>query len=320
MDRSLRVVAGLVVLGISLPGLAQAKGQLSVRRVQVLGNRNAVEIEIEASDRLVPQTQVLTGPDRLVVDFPNAVPGLGLRNQAVNRGDVKGVRVSLFSSNPPVTRVVLDLNRPQPYQVFPYGRTVMIKLGDGTQAAQAPAARPSLVNASFSAQPIRVTGPASQAAAQPPLEVTYDEGLLAIYSNKASLSEILFAVHLRTGADIAIPAGAEQEKVVVDLGPAPAPEVLASLLNGSKFNFLILSSERDPRSLERVILTPRSEGGYSPAQPMQARAQADDDMENDAPAESIQPPPPPSAAPPVRQIPQTPPDAKAQENDAPDSN
>ena len=55
--------------------LMQAQDLPSVRRVQVLGNRNPVEIEIEGSDRLVPSTQVLTGPDRLVVDFPNAVPG-----------------------------------------------------------------------------------------------------------------------------------------------------------------------------------------------------------------------------------------------------
>ena len=320
MDRSLRVVAGLVLLAISLPGLAQSNGQLAVRRVQVLSNRNAVEIEVEASDRLVAQTQVLTGPDRLVVDFPNAVPGAGLRSQSVNRAEVKSLRVGLFASNPPTTRVVIDLNGPQPYQVFPYGRTVMIKVGAGkAQTADASAVRPGLVNTSYAARPLRVTAPAQPAAApQPPLQVTFDEGLLSIYSNKASLSEILFAVHQRTGAEIAIPAGAEQERVVVDLGPAPAPEVLASLLNGSKFNFLILSSARDPRSLERVILSPRSEGGYSaPVQPMQARAQ-DDDADADAPAESIQPPPPPSAAPPVRQVPQMPPDSKAGENDPPE--
>ena len=32
-------------------------------------SRGQVEIEIEASDRILPHTNVLTGPDRLVVDF-----------------------------------------------------------------------------------------------------------------------------------------------------------------------------------------------------------------------------------------------------------
>src|ERR1700737_953326 len=111
----------------------------SGRRVHVLpSSNNTVEIEIEASDRLVPQTQVLTGPDRLVVDFPNALPGAGLRNQSVNRGEVKSVRICLLQSNPPVTRLVLDLKTPQSYQIFPYGRTVIIKVSGGAQQAVEP--------------------------------------------------------------------------------------------------------------------------------------------------------------------------------------
>ena len=101
---------------------------VAVRHIQVLGSKNVVEIEIEASDRVVPETRVLTGPDRLVVDIPNAVPGNQLRSQSVNRGEVKDVRVGLFQANPPTTRVVLDLNSPQSYQIFPYGRTVIIKV------------------------------------------------------------------------------------------------------------------------------------------------------------------------------------------------
>ena len=166
MDRSFcyRAAAGLLVwAAVCLPSsvAGQVQGVSSVRRVQVLGNRNPVEIEIESSDRLVPQTQVLTGPDRLVVDFANAVPGTQLRNQSVNRGEVKSVRVSLFSSKPPVTRVVFDLRGPQHYQVFPYGRTVMVKVGAGAGAEAARLAPssgsgsgPSLVNTTYPAQSV----------------------------------------------------------------------------------------------------------------------------------------------------------------------
>jgi len=103
----------------------------SVRHVHILDSKTAVEIEVEGSDRLLPQTQVLTGPDRLVVDFPNALPGNAVRNQVVNRGEVKSVRVGLFQSSPPVTRVVLDLKTAQSFQVFPYGHTVIIKVTSG---------------------------------------------------------------------------------------------------------------------------------------------------------------------------------------------
>ena len=320
MDRSFcyRAAAGLLVwAALCLPAsvAGQVQGVPSVRRVQVLGNRNPVEIEIESSDRLVPQTQVLTGPDRLVVDFANAVPGTQLRNQSVNRGEVKSVRVSLFSSKPPVTRVVFDLRGPQHYQVFPYGRTVMVKVGAGGEGARlAPssgsASGPSLVNTTYPAQsvPIVVAAPAP-----PPLVVSFQAGLLTISSNKASLSEILFAVHQRTGAEIAIPAGAEQEKVVAEIGPASAPEVLAHLLNGSKFNFVIMSSASDPGVLDRVILSARPDGPAPVYRPL-PQVQPEDDGDTETPGKGA--PPPATAqpgAPPTN--PETKPPAS---NDVPD--
>jgi len=132
------------------------RAQTSVRSVKVLGAKDAVEIEVEASDRIVPQTQVLTGPDRLVVDFPNSVPSAQLRSQSVDRGEVKDVRVGLFQGKPPVTRIVLDLKTAQSYQIFPYGRTVIIKVMGGGQGTSAAAGnfppeptRPGLIVANY---------------------------------------------------------------------------------------------------------------------------------------------------------------------------
>ena len=72
---------------------------------------------------------------------------------------------------------------------------------------------------------------------------------------------MLYAIQQRTGADISIPARAEQEKVVAEIAPTPAAEVVARLLNGSRFNFLILNSATDPRRLDRVILSTRTVSG-----------------------------------------------------------
>lgn len=276
-----RLLAAGLCAGVStLPLLAQ----ISVRSVKVLGTKNTVEVEVEASDRIVPQTQVLTGPDRLVVDFPNAIPSSGARSQSVDRGEVKDVRVGLFQSKPPVTRVVLDLKAAQSYQVFPYGRTVMIKVvggggNDRASAADLTQPHPGLVAANYTtgAEPVRV-----EPAPKPPLQVSYQNGLLAISANKATLSQVLYAVQQRTGADISIAAGAEQELVVAEIEPAPAPEVLAHLLNGSKFNFLILSAADDPAKLDKVILSTRYDGIFPTPPGVQApavRAQSDDDAD-----------------------------------------
>lgn len=283
MHSSSRIILSrlfVAVLCASLYGTSLL-AQTSVRAVKVMGSKDAVEIEVEASDRIVPQTLVLTGPDRLVIDFPNATPGSQLRSQSIERGQVKDVRIGLFQSKPPVTRLVLDLKTAQSYQVFPYGRTVMIKvMGGGADTSArgngytpAPQTRPGLVVANYTtgAEPVRLDPP------KPALEVTFREGMLTIKSNKATLSEVLYAVQQRTGADVSIAAGAEQEKVVADIGPAPAAEVLARLLNGSKFNFLILNAANDPRQLDRVILSPRADGAVMALPPVQTAAEADGD-------------------------------------------
>ncbi|MGA8431378.1 MAG: AMIN domain-containing protein [Candidatus Sulfotelmatobacter sp.] len=262
----------------------------AVKRVQVLGGKSAIEIEVEGSDRLTPQTRVLTNPDRLVIDFPNASPSSQVRNQSVNRGEVKDVRVGLFQTTPPVTRLVVDLKSPQSFQIFPSGKTIIIKVNgkdkdqslEKKSAAQGvddfpePATRPGLLTTNYAAG----AGNIRAAAAEPVLDVTFRNGLLTIKSSKASLSEILNAVHQRTGADVTLSAGAEQEKVAADIGPAPAPEVLTRLLNGSKFNYLILSAANDPHVLDKVILSPKAEGAITPLPPM---ANNNDDMTDDGP-------------------------------------
>ncbi len=304
LTRLLPAVLCLVGLPTSAQQSQAPVRQISVQQIRVLDSKNSVEIEVEASDRIVPQTQVLTGPDRLVVDFPNAVPGSGLRSQSVYQGEVKDLRVGLFQAKPPITRVVLDLNSPQAYQVFP-GRTVIIKVtgSGGSEAASDPdpvvaPARPGLVTANYTrgAERVSVPNPSAQASFQgtaKPLDVWFRDGLLKIKANKATLSEVLFAVQQRTGAEIGIVAGAEQEQVVVDLGPAPAPQVLSQLLNGSRFNFLIVSSPNDPRQLDRVILSQRNESLVVSRTPIPNNNAAEDDEV----LRAVPPPAPPAQRP-----------------------
>src|ERR1700733_140492 len=275
----------------------------SVKHVQVLGGKSAVEIEIEGSERLVPQTQVLTGPDRLVIDFPNTALGTETRSQSVNRGEVKDFRVGLFHSTPPVPRVVVDLKSPQSFQIFPQGKTGIFKVtGKQSDAAQGvedfpaqPVTRPGLVSTNYTAGSAHInTMPLATPPAAPPaplLDVTFRNGMLTIRSTSASLSEILYAVHQRTGADITLSAGAEQEKVAADIGPAPAPDVLTRLLNGSKFNYMIVCSANDPRVLDKVILSPKAVGAVTPLPPMVTNS----DFDDDAPT----PPPVPQRAEPL---------------------
>jgi hypothetical protein len=261
----IRVAKGVFACALLMSGPLSRAGTpaspATIRNVSVLGAGQTLEVEVLASAPVTPQVLVLTGPDRLVLDFPNALPGERLRNLDVNRGDLKAVRVGRFSSNPVTTRVVLDLKNSQPYQLFPSGKTVILKLG-------APNNRPSAQSVAAVSTP--------PPPPPPKLEVNFSQGKLKIWSNKATLAEVLMEVRRRTGAEMTMPPGAGQEQVVVDIGPAPAREVLASLLNGSPFNFVVIGSDRDFSQLKGIYLTMRGAGatGMSQTYPAVSVAQA----------------------------------------------
>jgi hypothetical protein len=88
-------------------------------------------------------------------------------------------------------------------------------------------------------------------------EVSYHDGLLTIVAPNSTLGDILRGVRKHTSADIEIPATAS-ERVVTRLGPGPAREVVAELLNGSRFNYILLGSADDANLLVRVVLVAKT--------------------------------------------------------------
>jgi hypothetical protein len=295
------LLAALVLLPLASAQSGSSPNAARVQHVLVRGNGAAMEVEILTSGTPVtPDTQAITGPDRIVVDFPGALPAAELRALEVNRGALMRVRAGLFLKNPPTTRIVLDLAQPQSYIVSAVKNAVVIKLGQAgvandpgqnpartkvaqansrpanpvrvassaphspeKQAAPAPRLQTALLTAGTSSPAAEVSVaisrtpvpplPAIAAEAPPPrVTVSYANGMLSIRADKSNLAEVLFEVQRQTQAEIAIPAGAEQEQVITNLGPAPAQDVLAALLNGSHYNFIFMG---DAASLERVILT-----------------------------------------------------------------
>lgn len=95
-------------------------------------------------------------------------------------------------------------------------------------------------------------------------QVNLQNGQLTINASNSTLGQVLRAVQSRTGASIEIPAAASNERVVAQLGPGQPRDVLNTLLNGTKFNYVILGVTGDPGAVQKVILTPR-QGGPAPA-------------------------------------------------------
>lgn len=102
--------------------------------------------------------------------------------------------------------------------------------------------------------------------------VTYEDGQLTINANNSNLSDVLFAVHACTGADIDLPNNASSEKVTAQLGPGPARKVLSDLLGWSNFDYIIQGSDTDALGIHSVTLMVRvrSTTGTTAAAPAEA--------------------------------------------------
>jgi hypothetical protein len=97
-------------------------------------------------------------------------------------------------------------------------------------------------------------------------QVTFENNQLTIVAPNSTLADILRAVRKSTGADIEVPAA--PERVVTRLGPGPAREILADLLNGSRFNYVLLGAPGDDTALTRVVLV--AKGVPEPVTPQPA--------------------------------------------------
>ena len=120
--------------------------------------------------------------------------------------------------------------------------------------------RKSIKKAPLPPLPSGPTGPVQQIpldsiAAVPP-QVTYENSELTIVAPNSTLADILRAVKKLTGAEIDVPAA--PERVVTRLGPGPARDVVAELLNGSRFNYVLLGTPDNLSALSRVVLVAKS--------------------------------------------------------------
>ncbi len=127
------VTAGMLALCLSLAAAQESKragdsaDQATLDKLDVVHGRQDISIEITASTAVTPKVTTLKEPDRLVLDFPNTVPGTETRRIAVDREGVKSVRMGVNSDVPPTTRVVIDLEAARDYQLVPENNRFIVK-------------------------------------------------------------------------------------------------------------------------------------------------------------------------------------------------
>jgi hypothetical protein len=131
-------------------------------------------------------------------------------------------------------------------------------------------------------------------------QVTFSGGKLTISAANSTLADILSAVRSRLGAKVDFPQTAAQERVAVQLGPGNPRDVLAELLHGSPFDYILLGSDQDPQAVTDILITRRQPGstvvaggpgaGSQNPAPSQPEPSGDEDSsDNEAAAPAPQP-------------------------------
>ena len=128
--------AGLLwsLAGVAGPVSAQIQSA-QIQNVQARTEQDKVRVEITLTSPVQPSLITAVNPDRLVLDLANTASDVRQRHIPVNSLGVKVVRIGLNSANPPVTRVVVDLDAVHAYSLSADGKKIVLTITAIRQAS-----------------------------------------------------------------------------------------------------------------------------------------------------------------------------------------
>jgi len=132
---------------------AKPGGVAVVKSFRIVQEKDGPAVEILSTRPLVPSIQAIDNPPRLVIDLPNARLDVTAKRISVQADQISTLRADQFQANPPVARIVLDLQAARPYTWDAAGNRLVVHLGKNPTAPNpTPSPAPSTPSLSTSPQ------------------------------------------------------------------------------------------------------------------------------------------------------------------------
>ena len=150
---------------------ASSRIRATLTGISVHSEKEGLSVEITCNRPVTPTPQMISDPSRLVLDFPDTISSNPKNRIDVNRDGLKSVRIGIQAADPPVTRVVLDMERSRAYKLVADGSKLTVKLGQEIEPSEASGTEKEDKPASPTAEtatPISLTEKQSSAAEQDP--------------------------------------------------------------------------------------------------------------------------------------------------------
>src|SRR5215469_1594682 len=130
-----RLLPVLLLLLSSMGAAQSTKGNAAeIEQLQVKREGSDVRIEVILTGAVQPAVETATNPDRLVLTLPGTLSDAKQKHFLLNANGVHGVRVGLNNANPPVTRVVVDMESALPYTVDTNGKSIVVHVQSSESA------------------------------------------------------------------------------------------------------------------------------------------------------------------------------------------
>lgn len=248
-----------------IPAVPRVTSSTTVRKLEemrVSQSDGKTTVTIRLDQAVKPVIRVLSDPKRFVMDFPETQFGADWKQSGtfnLSTGPVSSIRAARFKASPSVVRLVFDQaeNAPKPDLVAnDQTLTLVFENPNGSLPRREITQSETLVSSSSSlASPAYSSTEQITKQAHAPF-VSYDRGMLFVDADNSNLPDILYAISQKTGAQIELPmAEGMLDRVGTRIGPASPRDVIAKLLDGSIYNYIIVENEAG--KLDEVLLSPK---------------------------------------------------------------